>query len=121
MELRQLHHFVALAEERQFTRAARRVNIVQSALSTSIRALERELDAPLFVRSTRDVRLTGAGEIFLEKARLAIEAVQDARSAVAELQGLKRGTLKIGGCSAVSRPGVAWRDDRRRPRPGRIW
>lgn len=96
MELRQLHHFVALAEERQFTRAARRVNIVQSALSTSIRALERELDAPLFVRSTRDVRLTGAGEIFLEKARLAIEAVRDARSAVAEVQGMKRGTLKIG-------------------------
>lgn len=96
MELRQLQHFVAVAEERQFTRAARRVNIVQSALSTSIRALETELEAPLFARSTREVRLTSVGEVFLDKVRLALEAVRDARSAVAAVQGLKRGTLKIG-------------------------
>lgn len=96
MELRQLQHFIAVAEERQFTRAAHRVNIVQSALSTSIRILEKELNAPLFVRSTREVRLTTAGEVFLDKARLALEAIREARSAVAAVQGLKRGTLKIG-------------------------
>jgi DNA-binding transcriptional LysR family regulator len=96
MELRQLQHFVALADEKHFTRAARRVNIVQSALSTSIRLLETELDAQLVVRSTRQVRLTAAGQAFLSKAKKALEAVGDARDAVAAVQGLKQGTLSIG-------------------------
>lgn len=96
MELRQLQHFVAVAEEQHFTRAAQRVNIVQSALSTSIRQLEAELDAKLFVRSTRQVRLTSAGRVFLDKARAALAAIRDARDAVAAVQGLKRGMLSIG-------------------------
>jgi len=96
VELRQLQHFVAVAEEQHFTRAAQRVNIVQSALSSSIRALEEELEAKLFVRSTRQVRLTAAGRVFLEKVRVALDAVRDARNSVAALQGLKRGTLSIG-------------------------
>jgi DNA-binding transcriptional LysR family regulator len=96
VELRQLQHMVALAEEQHFTRAARRVNIVQSALSTSIRQLEVELDAQLFVRNTRQVRLTAAGQVFLSKARVALAAIADARDAVAAVQGLRRGTLSIG-------------------------
>ncbi|MBR0667649.1 LysR family transcriptional regulator [Roseomonas hellenica] len=96
MELRQLQHFVAVAEERHFTRAAQRVNIVQSALSSSIRALEEELAAKLFVRSTRQVRLTAAGQALLDKARIAIAAVRDARDAVAAVQGLRRGRVSIG-------------------------
>lgn len=96
MELRQLQHMVALAEEQHFTRAARRVNIVQSELSTSIRQLEAELEAPLFVRSTRQVRLTAAGRVFLGKAKAALAAIEDARDAVAAVQGLRRGTLSIG-------------------------
>lgn len=96
MELRQLQHFVAVAEEMHFTRAARRVNIVQSALSTSIRALEDELAAKLFMRNTRQVQLTAAGRVFLDKARLALEAVREARDAVAAVQGLTRGRLAIG-------------------------
>ncbi|MFZ2870466.1 LysR family transcriptional regulator [Zavarzinia sp.] len=101
MELRQLQHFVAVAEEEQFTRAARRVNIVQSALSTSIRQLEVELGAPLFIRSTRQVRLTAAGRVLLDKARAVIEAARDAREAVAAVQGLRQGTLSIGSVQAL--------------------
>lgn len=96
MELRQLEHFVAVAEERHFSRAARRVHIVQSGLSASIRALERDLGAALFVRSTRSVALTEAGRAFLPEARSALAAGARAREAVAAVQGLLRGTLSVG-------------------------
>lgn len=96
MELRHLQHFIAVAEEQHFTRAARRANIVQSALSSSIRALEEELDARLFLRTTRQVRLTAAGEAFLEKARRVLDAVREAREAVSSAAALERGTLDIG-------------------------
>jgi DNA-binding transcriptional LysR family regulator len=96
MELRQLQHFVAAAEEQHFTRAARRLNIVQSALSTSVRLLEEELGADLFLRSTRHVQLTAAGRVLLDKARGVLAAVRDAREAVAAVQELKSGTLTIG-------------------------
>ena len=69
MEIRQLEHFAAVAEERSFTRAARRLNYVQSALSVSIQSLERELGLRLFDRDTRRVALTDAGEALLPAAR----------------------------------------------------
>ena len=58
MELRQLEHFVAIAEEGSFTRAAHRVHIVQSGLSVSVQALEKELNTQLFERTTHHVALT---------------------------------------------------------------
>ena len=96
MEIRQIKHFVAVAEERQFTRAARRVHIVQSALSTSIRSLEEELQAMLFLRSTRTVQLTAAGRALYPKARKILEMSEEARDTVAAIQGLERGKLTIG-------------------------
>ncbi|RKT51578.1 LysR family transcriptional regulator [Saccharothrix australiensis] len=96
MELRQLEYFVAVAEECHFTRAARRMHVAQSGLSASIRALEVELGAPLFVRSTRQVELTQAGCALLVEARRALAAVDAARDAVAAVQGLLRGTLAVG-------------------------
>ena len=96
MELRQLEYFVAVAEERHFTRAAQRVRVAQSGLSASIRSLEKELGAPLFVRSTRRVDLTDAGRALLAEARHALSTVDAAREAVAAVQGLLRGTLAIG-------------------------
>lgn len=69
MELRHLRHFIALAEEGHFGRAAERVFVVQQALSSSIRRLEEEVGAELVERSTRRVELTPAGREFLRGAR----------------------------------------------------
>lgn len=103
MELRHLHHFIAVAEERHFTRAARRLNIAQSALSTSVKALEDELKSRLFVRSTRSVQLTPSGVVFLEKAREALQVIQAAKRAVGEVENLVTGSIAIG--TAHSLPG----------------
>lgn len=96
MELRHLQHFIAVAEELSFTRAAERVHIVQSALSTSIQSLEDELKAPLLIRSTRQVQLTPAGTAFLERAREAIKVIGNACEAVSDIVGLRRGSLSMG-------------------------
>jgi DNA-binding transcriptional LysR family regulator len=96
MELRHLEHFVAVAEEQNFTRAARRLHLVQSALSVSIRSLERELHASLFERTTREVRLTDAGRVLLPQARRTLEAAASARAAVLEAREGLRGTLRLG-------------------------
>ncbi|MEV4254194.1 LysR family transcriptional regulator [Spirillospora sp. NPDC049652] len=96
MELRHLRHFVALAEERNFTRAAGRELIVQSGLSSSVRALEREVGAELFVRGSRPVRLTAEGAALLPAARRALESAEAARQAVQDVRGLLTGHLRIG-------------------------
>src|SRR2546429_9410500 len=91
MDLRQLQHFVILADESHFTRAARRVNIVQSALSSSIRSLEAELGTDLFERSTRRGKMTAAGRALYEKARVVLASAREARAAVAAGQGPQPG------------------------------
>jgi len=90
MELRQLAHFLAVAEANHFTHAASRVHLTQSSLSSSIRALERELGSELFVRSTRRVELTEAGRALLPPAQRARAAAEAGRDAVAGVRGLVR-------------------------------
>ena len=96
MELRQLRHFLALVEERSVTRAAKRELIVQSGLSNSIQALERELGAPLYMRGTRPVRLTAAGEALVGPARRTLTSAAQAEEAVQHTRDALIGTLRIG-------------------------
>jgi DNA-binding transcriptional LysR family regulator len=96
MDLQQLEQFVAVAEERHFTRAAMRCHIAQSALSTSIRTLERQLGTELFNRTTRRVELNEAGLALLPEARRVLAAADSARDAVDECLGRVRGMLTIG-------------------------
>lgn len=102
MELRQLAHFVAVAEELHFTRAAARVHVVQSSLSASIHALEREMGAPLFVRDSRRVMLTQAGRALLPAARRALIAADEGRDAVAGIRGALRGQLHVGAIQTLA-------------------
>ncbi len=96
MELRQLEYFVAVAEERSFTRAAERTHVAQPGVSAQIRRLERELGQELLDRSGRAVRLTDVGAAVLPYARAALAAVDGVRLAVDELTGLLRGHVAVG-------------------------
>jgi len=96
VDLRQLTYVVAVAELSSFTRAAERCFVVQSALSHQIARLEQELGARLFHRTSRQVRLTGAGEAFLPAARQCLAAAERARSEVAAATGVVRGRLSVG-------------------------
>jgi DNA-binding transcriptional LysR family regulator len=96
VELRHLEHFLAVAEERSFTRAAGRIHLVQSALSVSVRSLERELGIALFDRTTHSVVLTDAGVALVGEARRTLAAADAARDAVAAVRGGVRGTVRVG-------------------------
>lgn len=95
MDLRQAAYAVAVAEHGSFTRAARALHLAQPSLSQSIRALERELGADLFARLGRTVRLTPAGEAFLEPARAMLRDADTARAAVDAVAALARGHLDL--------------------------
>jgi DNA-binding transcriptional LysR family regulator len=96
MELRQIKFFMAVAEERHFGRAAERMFIAQPALSQHIRRLERELEVQLFDRSARHVRLTPAGEAFLEVARRMSRQVDEATVAARRAEAGESGSLGVG-------------------------
>ena len=104
MDLRQLESFVAVGETGSFTGAAQRLHLVQSGLSTSIRALERELGVELFARTTRRVDLTDAGRILLADARHILESVEQARGAVQGAAGGMRGTVPFGIMHSLTAP-----------------
>jgi len=96
MEIRHLRYFVAVAELQNFTRAAERSFVAQSALSQQIGRLEREVGAPLFVRGARKVELTPAGELLLPHARRILTDESQARADLRSYLGLEKGRLRLG-------------------------
>jgi DNA-binding transcriptional LysR family regulator len=119
MDLRQLRHAMALAEARNFQRAADALHISQSALSRSIQALERSLGARLFDRGTRTVEPTELGRLVLAHATHVHGAARDLQRELALAQGLESGDLSVGagpfGGAALLGP-VAARLSRRHPK-----
>jgi DNA-binding transcriptional LysR family regulator len=96
MELRHLRYFVAVAEELNFTRAAKRLGINQPPLSLQIRQLEKEMGSPLFRRQARGVELTNAGKLMLEEARVILKQVEKAKTGVRRRGRGETGRINIG-------------------------
>src|ERR1700761_1216007 len=95
MDLFQLETFLAVAEERSFSRAAARLHRTQPAVSQVIAKLEAELGETLLERSTRDGTLTDAGEVLREYAQKMLNLRTDANAALVDLRSLHRGVLKL--------------------------
>ncbi|MFT3666562.1 LysR family transcriptional regulator [Piscinibacter sp.] len=94
-KLRDLQAFLVVAEEQNFTRAAARLGVSQSALSQTVRALEERMDMPLFLRSTRKVSLTEAGERLRALVGPAMEEIRQGLAQISALRGRPAGTIRI--------------------------
>jgi DNA-binding transcriptional LysR family regulator len=96
MELRHLRYFVTVAEHLNFSRAAAILRMAQPPLSAQIKSLEEELGVKLLERTTRSVRLTSAGRVFLEEARTVLAAASRAEDRAKKAAHGLAGTLRIG-------------------------
>jgi DNA-binding transcriptional LysR family regulator len=96
MDLKQMQYFLCLAQERNVTRAARRLNIVQPALSMQIAKLETALGKQLFFRTAQGMSLTSAGEEFERLVAPIIKDIDRAREEMARLDGKVAGRVSIG-------------------------
>jgi LysR family cyn operon transcriptional activator len=96
IELRHVRYFLALAEARSFTQAAARLNVTQPTLSHQIKRLETAIGAVLFERRSKDVELTQAGRLFRPFCDRVVKEIELGTLALSELEGLMRGTLRMG-------------------------
>ena len=103
MDLRDLQVFLSVAKHLNYTRAADEVNLSQPSVSVRMRELERDLGSKLFEQLGKKVVLTEAGQLLVPFAARVIAVIGDAREAIDELQGMKRGLLRIG---ASTTPGM---------------
>jgi len=102
MELRHLRYFTAVAEEENITRAAARLHISQPPLSRQIRDLEESLGVVLFERGGKSLRLTSAGQCFLEEARAVLARTDDAVRRVRAFAGGGKSPLRVGYAPSLS-------------------
>ncbi|WP_019171476.1 LysR family transcriptional regulator [Pseudaminobacter salicylatoxidans] len=102
MTLEQLRIFVAVAEREHVTRAARDLHLTQSATSAAVAALEARHATKLFNRVGRRIELTEAGRLFLDEARAVLARAASAEAVLADLAGLKRGTLNLAASQTVA-------------------
>lgn len=112
MEFRHLRYFVTVAELGSISRAATKLFIAQPPLSAQIRQLEEEVGAPLLVRLPRGVRLTPAGQAFLQDARAILARTEQAKTRAKELQNGQRDRLRVGLVPSVTQsllPGLIQR------------
>ncbi|HTG94628.1 MAG TPA: selenium metabolism-associated LysR family transcriptional regulator [Pyrinomonadaceae bacterium] len=103
MDIRGLEVFLSVAKHLNYTRAGEELNLSQPSVSIRIKQLENELGMKLFEQLGKKVALTDAGLLLVSHARRVIAAIQDAKQALEELQGLERGSLRIG---ASTTPGM---------------
>lgn len=103
VHLRDLRYFVAVAEERHFTRAAGRLFVSQPVLSRQVAKLERDLRVILLERDPRKVALTAAGEVLLERARTLLADWDDARRATSDAAAAAAAVLRLGMQTSVGR------------------
>lgn len=97
-KLNQLRDFVAVARHGSLRAAARDLGLGQPTLTKSIQALEKELGAPLFLRSSNGAVLTAQGSAFLPRARLVLEELRRGREQVAQLDDISLGEVSVGLC-----------------------
>lgn len=103
MEVRDLQVFVSVARHLNYTRAGEEVHLSQPSVSVRIKQLETELGVKLFEQLGKKVALTEAGQLLISYAHRILTAVEDAELAIRDLQGLQRGSLRIG---ASTTPGM---------------
>ncbi|HEY4741544.1 MAG TPA: LysR substrate-binding domain-containing protein [Candidatus Acidoferrales bacterium] len=96
MELHQLRYVCAIADTRNFSRAAERCQVAQPSLSQQVLKLEEDLGAKLFDRLGRSVLVTEAGRAFIPRARAILEQIDEARSSVAAKNSDLRGSIAVG-------------------------
>jgi len=101
MTLEQLRIFVAVAEREHVTRAARDLNLTQSAKSSAIAVLESHYQTKLFDRVGRGIVLTTAGRAFLAEAKAVLARAEAAKHVLADLAGLRRGTIHLAASQTV--------------------
>jgi DNA-binding transcriptional LysR family regulator len=102
LQLRHLEYFLAVADTSSFTHAARRLHVVQSGVSATIKALESDLGAELFARTPAGATLTEAGHALLPHAQATINAARAARDAVDAIRGRVRGTVAVGTMTSIN-------------------
>ena len=96
IDLRQLRHFIALADQRSFVAGAMAVNLSQSAFSRSIQALEHSVGCQLVDRGRKDLAPTKQGQVLLEHARRLVSGAQQMANEISQFNGLEAGELRFG-------------------------